>query len=98
MVNGRPVRRAKLSAKNRPMARAGCATFRSVAVVHGRTAITMGTKIAGTLNSTGTRSYFLDATKAVHGDLGMVHHHDVVFALSQSGETEELVKLLPSLR
>ena len=58
----------------------------------------VGLKIAGTLNSTGTRAYLLDATKAVHGDLGMVHHHDVVLALSQSGETEEVVKLLPSLR
>jgi len=58
----------------------------------------VGQKIAGTLNSTGTRAYTLDATRAVHGDLGMIHHHDVVLALSQSGETEEIVKLLPSLR
>src|SRR5271167_194600 len=43
----------------------------------------VGQKIAGTLNSTGTRAYVLDATRAVHGDLGMVHHHDVVLALSQ---------------
>ena len=58
----------------------------------------VGQKIAGTLNSTGTRAYVLDATRAVHGDLGMVHHDDVVLALSQSGETEEIVKVLPSLR
>src|ERR1043166_993405 len=58
----------------------------------------VGQKIAGTLNSTGTRAYCLDATRAVHGDLGMIHHHDVVLALSLSGETEEIVKLLPSLR
>lgn len=58
----------------------------------------VGQKIAGTLNSTGTRAYCLDATRAVHGDLGMIHHHDIVLALSQSGETEEIVKLLPSLR
>jgi arabinose-5-phosphate isomerase len=58
----------------------------------------VGQKIAGTLNSTGTRAYTLDATRAVHGDLGMIHHQDVVLALSQSGETEEIVKLLPSLR
>lgn len=58
----------------------------------------VGQKIAGTLNSTGTRAYLLDATRAVHGDLGMIHPHDVVLALSASGETEEVVKLLPSLR
>ncbi len=58
----------------------------------------VGQKIAGTLNSTGTRAYVLDATRAVHGDLGMVHPNDVVLALSLSGESEEVVRLLPSLR
>jgi len=58
----------------------------------------VGQKIAGTFNSTGTRAYVLDATRAVHGDLGMLHPEDVVLALSFSGETEEMVKLLPSLR
>src|SRR3989442_152264 len=58
----------------------------------------VGQKIAGTLNSTGTRSYVLDATRAVHGDLGMVHHQDVVLALSHSGESEEVVRLLGPLR
>ena len=58
----------------------------------------VGQKIAGTLNSTGTRAYVLDATRAMHGDLGMVHPHDVVLALSHSGESEEIVRLLPSLR
>ena len=58
----------------------------------------VGQKIAGTLNSTGTRAYSLDATRAVHGDLGMIHQDDIVLALSLSGETEEIVKLLPSLR
>ncbi len=58
----------------------------------------VGQKIAGTLNSTGTRAYTLDATRAVHGDLGMLHPDDVVLALSHSGESEELVRLLPSLR
>lgn len=55
-------------------------------------------KIAGTLNSTGTRAYLLDATKAMHGDLGMVAPQDIVIALSHSGESEEIVRLLPSLR
>ena len=71
----------------------------------GRVAVTgtgksadVGQKIAGTLNSTGTRSYFLDATKAMHGDLGMVHPNDAVLLLSHSGESEEIVRLLAPLR
>jgi arabinose-5-phosphate isomerase len=55
-------------------------------------------KIAGTLNSTGTRAYFLDATRALHGDLGMVAPQDIVLALSHSGESEEVVRLLGPLR
>jgi arabinose-5-phosphate isomerase len=58
----------------------------------------VGQKIAGTLNSTGTRAYLLDATRAVHGDLGMVHPSDVVLALSHSGESEEIVRLIPSFK
>src|SRR5262249_38550053 len=58
----------------------------------------IGQKIAGTLNSTGTRAYILDATRAVHGDLGMVHPNDVVLALSHSGESEEVVRLLGPLK
>jgi arabinose-5-phosphate isomerase len=58
----------------------------------------IGQKLVGTLNSTGTRSYVLDATRAVHGDLGMVHPEDVMLLLSHSGESEELLRLLPPLR
>jgi|694.fasta_scaffold56579_3 arabinose-5-phosphate isomerase len=58
----------------------------------------IGQKLAGTLNSTGTRSYVLDATRAVHGDLGMVHPQDVMVLLSHSGESDELLRLLPPLR
>jgi arabinose-5-phosphate isomerase len=58
----------------------------------------VGQKIAGTLNSLGTRAYVLDATKAVHGDLGMVHPNDVALVLSHSGESEEIVRLLGPLR
>src|SRR5262245_20626024 len=58
----------------------------------------VGQKIAGTFNSTGMRAYVLDSTRAVHGDLGLVHHHDVVLALSHSGESEEIVRVLPSLK
>jgi len=71
----------------------------------GRLAITgigksadIGQKLAGTLNSMGTRSYVLDATRAVHGDLGMVHPNDIVLLLSHSGESEEIVRLLGPLR
>jgi arabinose-5-phosphate isomerase len=54
-------------------------------------------KIAATLASTGTRSHFLHPGEAFHGDLGRIHRDDVVLAFSQSGETEEVVRLLPSL-
>jgi arabinose-5-phosphate isomerase len=58
----------------------------------------VGQKIAGTLNSTGTRAYVLDATRAMHGDLGMLHPDDVALILSHSGESEEIVRLLSPLR
>ena len=53
-------------------------------------------KIAATLNSTGTPSLFLHPAEALHGDLGMVVKDDVVIAVSNSGETEELLQLLES--
>ncbi|MBN9504308.1 MAG: hypothetical protein BGO01_03510 [Armatimonadetes bacterium 55-13] len=55
-------------------------------------------KTAGTLSSTGTPSLFLHASEAVHGDLGMVTAGDVVILYSHSGETDELVRLFPSIR
>ncbi|CAB5112428.1 D-arabinose-5-phosphate isomerase (EC [Olavius algarvensis associated proteobacterium Delta 3] len=55
-------------------------------------------KIVATLNSTGTRSLFLHPVEAVHGDLGIVSADDVFLALSNSGETDELNILLPSIR
>jgi arabinose-5-phosphate isomerase len=58
----------------------------------------VGQKLAGTLNSTGTRAYVLDATRAVHGDLGMVHPDDIALILSHSGESEEIVRLLGPLK
>jgi arabinose-5-phosphate isomerase len=58
----------------------------------------VGQKIAGTLNSTGTPAYVLDATRAAHGDLGMVQAQDVILALSHSGESDEIVRLLGPLR
>jgi arabinose-5-phosphate isomerase len=55
-------------------------------------------KLAGTFNSTGAPSCFLDATQALHGDLGMVREGDVALILSNSGQTDEVLKLLPVLR
>lgn len=55
-------------------------------------------KISATLASTGTPSFFLHPAEAIHGDLGMVVRGDVVLALSNSGETEEILKLLEPLR
>ena len=57
----------------------------------------IGHKIMATLASTGTSSHFLHPAEAVHGDLGRIHRGDVMLVLSQSGETEEVVRLLPSL-
>lgn len=55
-------------------------------------------KISATLASTGTPSFFMHPAEAIHGDLGMVVSGDVVIALSNSGETEELIRLLESLK
>ena len=55
-------------------------------------------KIAATLRSTGTQAHFLHAAEAIHGDLGMLASGDIVLALSYSGETEELLRLLPTLK
>ena len=55
-------------------------------------------KIAATLRSTGTPAHFLHAAEAIHGDLGMLGENDLVLALSYSGETEELLRLLPTLK
>lgn len=58
----------------------------------------VGRKIVATLNSTGTRSLFLHPAEAMHGDLGVVGQEDIFLALSNSGETDELNSLLPSVR
>ncbi len=58
----------------------------------------IGQKISATLCSTGTRSFFLHPAEAIHGDLGRVTQEDIVVVLSMSGETEELTRLIPSLR
>ena len=58
----------------------------------------VGQKLAATLASTGTRAFPLHPAEAVHGDLGRIRADDVVIALSQSGETEEVLRLVPALR
>jgi len=58
----------------------------------------IGKKIAATLASTGTPALFLHPAEGIHGDLGMVTRGDAVIALSNSGETEELSRMLPSLK
>ena len=55
-------------------------------------------KLAATLASTGTPSLYLHPAEAMHGDLGMVTAKDLIIAISQSGETEEIVRLLPLLK
>ncbi len=58
----------------------------------------VGAKIAATFASTGTSSFFLHPTEAMHGDLGMIGKDDIVLAISYSGESEELIQLLPHLK
>ncbi|MCM8805759.1 MAG: KpsF/GutQ family sugar-phosphate isomerase [Candidatus Omnitrophica bacterium] len=58
----------------------------------------IGRKIAATLASTGTSSIFLHPGEAIHGDLGMVCKSDVVLAISNSGETDEILRIVPSLK
>ena len=58
----------------------------------------VGRKIAATLASTGTPAYFLHPAEGVHGDIGMVARGDVVLALSNSGETDEVLAVLPPLK
>ncbi len=58
----------------------------------------IGAKIAATLASTGTPSFFLHPTEALHGDLGMIGKDDIVLAISYSGESEELSSILPHIK
>jgi arabinose-5-phosphate isomerase len=81
---------------------------RAVAILHdcrGRVIVTgmgksglVGRKIAATLASTGTPAFFLHPAEGAHGDIGMVARADVVVALSNSGETDEMLAILPSLK
>ena len=89
-------------------ARIGDDAVRAVETIHdaeGQVIVTgmgkaglIGRKIAATLASTGTPAFFLHPAEAIHGDLGIVCERDVVLALSNSGESEEIVALLPHLK
>ena len=58
----------------------------------------IGKKIAATMASTGTPSFFLHPAEAYHGDLGMIEREDIVLLISNSGETDEVLKLIPFLK
>ncbi|HED8045021.1 TPA: KpsF/GutQ family sugar-phosphate isomerase [Campylobacter jejuni] len=58
----------------------------------------IGAKIAATLASTGTPSFFIHPGEALHGDLGMLTSEDVLIAISNSGETEEILKIIPAIK
>jgi arabinose-5-phosphate isomerase len=73
------------------------ATGRVVTMGMGKSGI-ICKKISATLASTGTPSFFLHPAEATHGDLGMIVSGDVVLAISNSGETEEILRLLPSIK
>jgi len=88
-----------------PMAAAFNQTVELILGCRGRVVVTgmgksgiIARKIAATLNSTGTPALFMHPVEAVHGDLGMVVKGDIVLALSASGETEEILRLLATLK
>ncbi len=58
----------------------------------------IGVKIAATLASTGTPSFFMHPAEAIHGDLGMLTEDDILLAISNSGESEEIVKIIPLVK
>ncbi len=77
---------------------------RAILATHGKVIVTgmgksglVGRKIAATLASTGTPSFFLHPGEAYHGDLGMIEAGDIVLALSNSGQTDEVLRLIPYL-
>ena len=78
---------------------------RAILATHGKVIVTgmgksglVGRKIAATLASTGTPSFFLHPGEAYHGDLGMIEAVDIVLALSNSGQTDEVLRLIPYLQ
>lgn len=81
------------------------AAIRLILGAEGRVVVTgmgksglIGQKIAATFSSTGTPSFFLHPAEGIHGDLGMIMKGDVVIAISNSGETDEVLRILPVIR
>ena len=81
------------------------AAVRLILACHGRVVVSgigksghVGRKIAATMASTGTPTYFVHAAEAVHGDLGMITRDDVLIALSNSGENDELLTIVPLVK
>lgn len=58
----------------------------------------IGQKIAATLSSTGTKSVFIHPTEAAHGDMGLISKEDIVILISNSGETDEIINIMPSIK
>ena len=58
----------------------------------------IGQKISATLSSTGTGSIFIHPTEAAHGDMGLIEKNDIIFLISNSGETDEIINIIPSLK
>ncbi len=88
-----------------PMAKAFSYAVELLSCCAGRVVVTgmgksglVARKIAATLSSTGTPALYLHPAEALHGDLGMITRGDVVIALSQSGDTEEILALLPTIK
>ena len=75
----------------------GACTGRVIVTGMGKSGL-VGRKIAATLASTGTPAYFLHPAEGVHGDIGLLARGDVVLALSNSGETDEVLALLPAIK
>jgi arabinose-5-phosphate isomerase len=104
----REVLRVEADALERVRSRLGQTITRAADLIHrstGSVIVTgmgkaglVGQKLAATLASTGTRAFPLHPAEAVHGDLGRIRADDIVIALSQSGETEEVLRLIPALR
>jgi len=105
---GRSVVRAEAAALRAVLRRMGREFLRAVELVHGcrgTVVVTgvgksglVGQKISATLASTGTPSIYLHAAEALHGDVGRVRRDDVVLAVSFSGETEEVLRVVPVVR
>ena len=108
LARGRRVLETEVAAVAALQGRLGEAFVEACRVLHdcaGRVVVTgmgksghIGNKIAATLASTGTPAFFLHPAEASHGDIGMITHEDVVIAISNSGETAELVTILPVIK